>query len=227
MRMLSLWQPTASLVAKRIKTSETRSWPPPLSMIGEVFGVHATMRLPKTGLSADGPHADEIAFVKRAARLLELPGGIFGIKSLPYGAVLATARLVDAFCVTTWVRVDNDGKEQYWPAGIGIAPGYTLRCVEPDGLGDYSFGRWVWLLEDIEPLPEPIPARGRQRIWHWTPPAAGAVCGDDAAQEATAVLCDDATPVVGCDEATGRLDRTGVGRLWSLDYGPAAGGTDG
>ena len=35
--------------------------------------------------------------------------------------------------------------------------------------GDYSPGRWAWRIEDVEALPEPVPARGRQGIWEWTP----------------------------------------------------------
>ena len=37
--------------------------------------------------------------------------------------------------------------------------------VELDGLGDYSEGRWVWELSNVEPLSEPIPARGYQGLW--------------------------------------------------------------
>jgi hypothetical protein len=35
--------------------------------------------------------------------------------------------------------------------------------------GDFAPGRWAWLLADIEPLDEPVPAKGRQGIWEWTP----------------------------------------------------------
>ncbi len=35
--------------------------------------------------------------------------------------------------------------------------------------GDYRPGRWAWLLEDIRPLDEPIPARGHQGLWEWKP----------------------------------------------------------
>jgi hypothetical protein len=30
-------------------------------------------------------------------------------------------------------------------------------------------GRYAWILEDIKPLPEPIPARGAQGLWNWEP----------------------------------------------------------
>lgn len=33
--------------------------------------------------------------------------------------------------------------------------------------GDYAPGRFAWILSDIEPLPEPIPARGSLGLWEW------------------------------------------------------------
>lgn len=33
--------------------------------------------------------------------------------------------------------------------------------------GEYSLGRYAWILEDIEPLEEPIPVKGRLNIWNY------------------------------------------------------------
>ena len=33
--------------------------------------------------------------------------------------------------------------------------------------GDYSPGRWAWLIDDMRPLPEPIPVKGKQGLWDW------------------------------------------------------------
>jgi hypothetical protein len=33
--------------------------------------------------------------------------------------------------------------------------------------GNYSEGRYAWILENIQPLPEPIPAKGAQGLWEW------------------------------------------------------------
>lgn len=35
--------------------------------------------------------------------------------------------------------------------------------------GEYSLGRYAWILEDIEPLQEPIPAKGHLNIWNYEP----------------------------------------------------------
>ena len=76
---------------------------------------------------------------------------------LPYGAVIATALLERS------VRVDrHDGSGSWW-WGYGL---FDTSWHEIDGFGDYSVGRFVWFLDDVQLLPEPVPARGRQRLWN-------------------------------------------------------------
>ena len=36
--------------------------------------------------------------------------------------------------------------------------------------GDFTQGHFAWQLDDVERLLEPIPARGRQRLWEWSQP---------------------------------------------------------
>ena len=100
-------------------------------------------------------------------------------------AVVATAVLADAGRVTTRLPIerelmDLEAYEQlngFLPpdsasAICGCDRGFAKGSfnVWDDGLGDYSAGRWVWLLEDIQPLPQPIPAKGHQGFWNWEPP---------------------------------------------------------
>ena len=47
--------------------------------------------------------------------------------------------------------------------GCAVRTGRTL--IDP--WGDFSCGRWLWFLDDVEALPEPVPAVGRQGFWHW------------------------------------------------------------
>lgn len=72
--------------------------------------------------------------------------GRLQVTGLPIGAVIAMARLTD--CVPT---------EEIRDQLCGLERRY----------GDYAFGRWAWVLKDIEPLPEPIPARGALGLWDW------------------------------------------------------------
>ena len=48
----------------------------------------------------------------------------------------------------------------------GIYP-WQARTVTEDPFGDFSEGRYLWLLKDVVPLREPVPALGRQGIWDW------------------------------------------------------------
>ena len=151
MYAISLWQPWASLIAEGIKVQETRNWAPPKHLIGERIAIHAAKRrLTK-------------------AELRELPSmihhdmsvryGHFWEEDVPYGAVVATAELGGACRVI--------GKDKM----LGLE-GRLIYTNEPcrlfsDIYGDYSVGRIIWSLKDIEKLPEPVPAAGKQGFWDW------------------------------------------------------------
>ena len=104
---------------------------------------------------------------------------------LPLGAVVATARIaasvpmVGAGCVvgpSVYVPGEDatpdrpEGTLWTWqaPHGDDRHP-YLSWCDITDQLpyGDYRPGRWAWLLEDIEPVEPPVPARGKQGWWTW------------------------------------------------------------
>jgi hypothetical protein len=77
-------------------------------------------------------------------------------RRLPRGAVICTCRLVDC------VPVDSAA---------------VLRVLRerPDEaiFGDFSAGRWAWLLADVQRLEAPAPARGRLGLWEWEGTASG------------------------------------------------------
>lgn len=103
----------------------------------------------------------------------------------PLGAVVATCTLVDVVpiiapeenpfdrypCVQTSLVSDwPDGwLELYHPTlGNPIDPeGSGLSIPQQAPFGDFSPGRYAWLLADVEPLAEPVPAKGRQGLWEW------------------------------------------------------------
>ena len=66
--------------------------------------------------------------------------------NLPLGAVVGTVEIVD--CVPVEDVVD----------------GLTER---ERALGDYSPGRWAWVLKNPIMFDTPIPARGKQGWWEW------------------------------------------------------------
>jgi hypothetical protein len=63
---------------------------------------------------------------------------------LPFGAVVAVARVLD--CRRT-------------EAVAGTLSGLERR------LGDYSWGRWAWMLGEVYALAEPVPCRGALGLW--------------------------------------------------------------
>lgn len=61
------------------------------------------------------------------------------------------------------------------PTGVIIAKCNLIDCVEiespPEGIeyyfGDYTPGRYAWLLGDVEMLKEPVPAKGQLSLWEF------------------------------------------------------------
>jgi hypothetical protein len=65
---------------------------------------------------------------------------------MPFGAVVAIATLADCYPTRG-------------------ALGLRARDELDERFGDWSAGRWAWLLEHVCPLSEPIPWRGAQGLW--------------------------------------------------------------
>jgi hypothetical protein len=87
---------------------------------------------------------------------------------LPRGAVVATAVLAAAY------RCNGpmDGGSLVNITPVLLASFHVpLPYINLDPFGDYSPGRWAWLLTDVQRLPEPVPAKGKQGWWFWEPPA--------------------------------------------------------
>lgn len=104
------------------------------------LAIHAAKALPASAINL----CFEMPF--RAALMR---GGIHQIGDLPRGAIIATCVLYDC------QRTD-----------------FLASEVAPDeaDFGDYSFGRFGFLLRDIVRLPVPIAAKGALGLWDWLPP---------------------------------------------------------
>lgn len=141
MKALSLTQPWASLVALGQKTIETRSWP--TSYRGEL-AIHASQAMPRYAREA-------LEFEPIRTLLMRANYGWAGrIRGLPLGSIVAVAQLVACY-PTEGIRVS-----QWWPKEEGD---------RERALGDYSPGRWAWVLRDTRPLPSPVPCRGALGLW--------------------------------------------------------------
>jgi hypothetical protein len=78
---------------------------------------------------------------------------------LPRGAIVAVCELVGC------VRIAQVRQTHTIDLQTFIVPPYT--DLPEYAFGDYSPGRFAWLLADARPLPEPIPARGAIGLWEW------------------------------------------------------------
>jgi hypothetical protein len=153
MKALTLTQPWATLVALGEKRIETRSWS--TKYRGEI-AIHAGIRFPFDCRDlCDTPPFRSV-----------LRGFWLGASDLPAGRVIATALLVE--CIETEVATAGIVGENLVLNRYAKPRHYRIGRHERD-FGDYTPGRWAWVLDDIKPLPEPIPARGARRLWEWTP----------------------------------------------------------
>lgn len=159
MHAITLHQPYASLIACGAKRIETRNWPAPPAIVGQRLAIHA-------GKSTDDLLlAEQWPFVAYLAREHAPDAGDLIWPRLPLGVVLCTAIL-----------------DRCSPITVEGAAKLAHPCSESSYPDEHAFGnynladspRWAWVLRDVERLPEPIPARGRQKVWQWDPEAADA-----------------------------------------------------
>lgn len=146
MKVISLWQPWASLIATGAKKIETRSWSTkyrgPLAIQAaktwnaEIDAIMHTWHI-QGGLAP------------LVGKPLDLTGMSYpDIKGelLPRGVIIVTCNLVD--CIPT---------EEM-----------TQKQIEFEKhFGDFTPGRYAWILDDIKPLDNPIPAKGMQGLWEF------------------------------------------------------------
>lgn len=92
MRVISLWQPFASLIFSGMKTYETRPMRFPTKLLGESIGLHATAKF--TPASLISPELDDLC--------VRLYGKDYRL-TLPRSAILGTVRLAECHLTTDLV----------------------------------------------------------------------------------------------------------------------------
>ena len=136
MKVITLWQPYASLIAFGLKGYETRHWSTPYR--GKL-AIHAAKRKMT---------ADDID-------LWDIVKGVYAsylplAEVLPLGAVTAIATLADC-------------KEMRSYNGRGEINSHNLSEIE-EMVGHWEDGRFAWSLEQVERLTEPIAWVGGQGL---------------------------------------------------------------
>jgi activating signal cointegrator 1 len=171
MKALTIHQPWAELIACGKKRIETRSWN---TWYRGPLAIHASKNR--------HPEAFKMLDVRKKSQIWnyfvdKVPSG--NTKDvLDYGAIIAVCRIIDCLFVSPYYTRANPHRQAYWQAkdvvederGIVInnklVASVRIPPVEPElSYGDYTPGRYAWILTDVQRLPRPVPVRGRQRLW--------------------------------------------------------------
>jgi hypothetical protein len=152
MKAISITQPWATLIAQGAKRIETRSWK--TSYRGPL-AIHASKGLP--GWVADVVRSNP-QFAAALGNLFEPRGRVLG--DLPRGCIIATCQL---FSVEP-IGANAVGWD--WISARRRRYSYPITDAER-AFGDYTPGRYAWLLADVQPLDAPVPAKGALGLWEW------------------------------------------------------------
>jgi len=138
MKVISIWQPWATLIVQGFKLFETRTWAPPRSVIGQRIGIAATKNiLPQQIAAFNEP---EFQFFYKT---LDLPT----MQELPRGYLLGTVEL-HSYEVITEEFLDDITREER-------------------SYGWFKPGGFAWRLRNPELLEHPIPIKGAQGLYEW------------------------------------------------------------
>lgn len=153
MKALTLWQPWATLVALQQKKIETRSWG---TTYRGTLAIHAAQNFPQ--------EAKDLVFTEPFYSALQLPlaDNKSEMVALPRSAIVAVCDIAD---VRDIVAFENTAKLRKLNFAI-FCNEYLDLPNEPElSFGDYTPGRYAWLLTNIRALKRPIPCRGYQQLW--------------------------------------------------------------
>lgn len=163
MKALTLTQPWATLIAIGAKRIETRSW---WTGYRGPLAIHAAKGPSTIGwMQLQHMCRNVEPFASTLAHLIE---GEHVAERLPLGCVVAIADLVDCVRIaTSWTH-----RTETLPHTIGrhLDDGTPVLWELTDqeiAFGDYTPGRFAWLLDNVRALPVPVPARGAQGLWDW------------------------------------------------------------
>lgn len=167
-KALTLTQPYATLVALGVKQFETRSWATsyrgPLALhaaagLGPVGGKRGLMALVREPpfLQALQPLVPDAACYDSDTLAEHLP------LYLPLRSMVAICQLTACY--------PTCGNGYAIPTGQPLTP-IEQRAVslQERAFGDFSFGRFAWQLDAVQPLAWTAPVNGQLGLWDWAIP---------------------------------------------------------
>lgn len=183
MRVLTLTQPWATLVARGAKRIETRSRPcryrGPLAIQAGVGLSKHVLGTSVGGLSGLEELVLEDPFYEALRSRAKGDGGFTGGHQLvlpdgepvwersmyrlqvPLGAIVAVAQMVDCVPTEEFV-VPTPGRMM----GSPVREDGRLIGPQEAAFGDYTPGRYAWVLRDVRPMARPIPYLNGQGLRH-------------------------------------------------------------
>lgn len=159
MKALTLTQPWATLVAIGSKRIETRSWA--TTYRGRLL-IHAGKGPGNLGwmqMQHLCRHVEPFKSVLTPILNDRHPGEV-----LPFGAIVATCELRNVARIESYEDEEWSGLVLNYGTHINYAP---YEEDQERAFGDYTPGRYAWLLANVRALPTPIPAKGQLGLWEW------------------------------------------------------------
>lgn len=142
MKVLTVWQPWAQLLAAGHKHNETRSWR--TNYRGEIL-IHAAQKDPLFGIT----RMPEEGWLN-ALKAFGFSEAFNRFQKFPTGAIIGKAKLTDCKLID----------EAYYQFTKDLCPEEFLY-------GDFTPGRYAWVFEEPELFKNPLPVSGRQGLWNW------------------------------------------------------------
>ncbi len=144
MKAITLYQPWATLVAIDAKKIETRSW---YTKYRGPLAIHASTNKRFAKMTSKDYICGNEPFCSVLEEACKESFGLWAIWDfMPFGAVIAICDL-----------------EECWK----IDSGPLLISKQEKAFGDYTPGRFMWMLENTNKLDYPILIKGKMGLWEW------------------------------------------------------------
>lgn len=144
LKVISLWQPWASLMALGYKGIETRGWS--TSYRGEL-GIHAAKKRDEGGRWLWEDEQEDGAIERHLG----------SFDKLPFGQLVALVDLVDVV-PTRWLLESHEDKASY------LRVEFFGDSKPEERYGNYSPGRFAWITRNRRSV-RPVPVRGEQGLF--------------------------------------------------------------
>lgn len=151
MKALTIWQPWATLIVNGLKPFEFRRWAAPKVFVGRPLMIHAAAR---------------------AVDRQDVHGLLLSLQQGKPTSVEGASERQKAETVAFLERLLDDPSLAPRSVCLGhVLLGGPRRAIDLFGTShdpdEIDPDMWAWPMLGPQPLPEPIPAVGKQGLWEW------------------------------------------------------------